>query len=224
VPRFLLAAASLVFIVSSCGGSAATTTVTAPEAEFPSVVVDRWLDALVAGDFAAANAVVEPVGAAVILAVENNWTMIETAALADTGLQGDLLESYWSSFRQSFGSLSSQRLDELTVGRSTEVTVDEVAYAAVAVSTPSAETVVMTRRRSNGTWEIDMVGTIGPAFVTLLRERAALIEDDAASERLLEAYRTVIVPSLRASAQIDSSNRSLAAELARLEAVLREVA
>lgn len=188
------------------------------------MVVDRWLDALVTRDFVAANAVVEPIGAAVILAVENNWTMVETAALADTGLQGDVLESYWSSFAEGFGALSGQSLDELTVGRSVEVDVDEVTYAAVTVSTPSAESVVMARRRSDGAWEVDMVGTVGPAFVTLLRERAALIEDDTASERLLEAYRTVIVPSLRASAQIDSSNRSLAAELARLEAVLREVA
>jgi hypothetical protein len=194
-----------------------------PAAEFPSVVVDRWLDALVTGDYAAANAVVEPVGAAVILGVENNWTMVETAALADTGLQGDVLTSYWSSFRESFGSFSDQALEALTVGRSTEVTVDDVSYAAVVVTASSSESVVMTRRRSDGAWEIDMVGTVGPAFVTLLRERAALLEEDPASQRLLEAYRTVIVPSLRASAQVDASNRSLAAELARLEAVLREV-
>ena len=220
VRRFI--ASSLALLLVACGGSGETTTTADAADALPPVVVDAWLTALASGDEAAAHGYVEPDGLAVMIGVENQWTVGETAALLESGLGAEVRRTYWSSFASGFSDFAGGSLDDVSVGRHREFTVDTVSFAEVMVTAAGVETPVITRRLDTGPWQVDLVATVGPAFTSLLRDFVTDVGDDDPT-RVITAYEEVVLPGLRAASQLDSADRGLAAELARLDAVLREV-
>ena len=208
----------IVMALASCGGGPAPTTTAAPK--FPSIVVDVWLDALAAGDYESAALHVEPVGAAIVLAIENDLSDEELAELLESGWTAELVESFWSSFREGFAVFSGTALGGLAVGRHTELAVGETTFAVVTVDVDGSDGWILTRADTAGVWRVDLLATMGGAFVPLVFDRVAMLGPGAAGDLIRRAIAGSALESLDAASLAYPEDVRLETEIARIRQLL----
>jgi len=216
--RSLLPTLVAVVLVAACGSDAAPTTTAAPA--FPSVVVDVWLDALNSGDYTTAAGHVEPVGAAIVLAVENGLSDDELAELLESGGTDELAATFWASFREDFALFAGVGLEDLVVGRHCDITVDGDSFASVSVDLDGEEGWVLTRAGRDGVWQVDLLATMGGAFVPLVFDRVATLGEGTAGDLIAEAISTTALASLDAAGVAYPDDVRLETETARIRLVL----
>lgn len=186
----------LALAAASCSGSDSD----AAAHENPERAVVAWFEAIDAGDTDTASASVHEGSLAIILGIENSLDDAETAAYLSEGVPRAVLDDYWTSFSDGFSEFASRPVSTLTVGASSTFDAEGDTFARVPVSGgASTESVVYTRMRDDGTWEVDLVATLGDGFVTLLADRysALAATEDAATIR--DAYTDIVVPGIWAA-------------------------
>ena len=210
-----LAVAVVLVIVTGCGGEAKVdTTTTGPQ--FPSIAVDAWLEALDGRDFAAAAALVEPVGSSLVLAIENGLGDEPLAELLESGWTEDLTVSFWSSCADEFPLFAGFDLGAIAVGRHFSLSVGSGEYAVVEVGSGSDLGWVITQRASSGAWQVDLLATLGGAFVPLVFDRVDDLGEGAAADLITRSVRTSALESLDAAATAYPDDIRLETEIARI--------
>jgi hypothetical protein len=221
--RRLLWRLSLVVLaaaVVACSGEPAPTTSSPPE--FPPVAVDRWLDALAGDDAAAVGRFVEPIGASIVLAIENDLSDDQLAGLIETGWPDALADRFWTSFRQEFGAFSEIPLDEFTVGRHIPLDVEGRSFAVVRIDAGGEQGRVVTRRTDTGEWTVDLLATLGGAFAPLVFQRITELGDGPAAELIRARLVDTVLPGLDAAAIAFPDDPRLPVETARIRRALGE--
>jgi hypothetical protein len=210
----------VVVLLAACRGGTAETTVAASDLE-PPQVVSGWLDALAGPDVAALEPLVEPVGLAVVAAVENDLRSDELVGLLTQGLSVDLATQYWTAFRDDFGAIHGEPISTVKVGELIPVP-DRDDYVAVAIATATSSGQIVLRHTDTG-WQIDFAATVGPALVGPLGEYLdSAISGEYASE-IAAAYSQAIIPGLDAAAALDVDDTNLAFETEYLRQVVSGV-
>lgn len=217
--RVLLCVA-IAALVAACGSDGGEEPQESTPA-FPSVAVDEWLDALVDGDTAGASASVEPVGVAIVLALENDLGDDQMAELLESGLSPQLEASFWSSFAADFTVFAGGPLDEVVVGRHADLATEQGSFAVVQIERGAGRGSVVTRGSPAGGWSVDLLATLGGAFAPLLFERLADVDPASAAGRvILDAMRRSGLESLEAGAAAAPDDERLAAEVERIRRLL----
>ena len=199
----------LIALLGSCGAGSAETTTTVAAA--PVEVVDAWLDAVAGPDLSALEPLVEPVGLAVVAAVENNLRSDELVGLLRNGMSDDLAMEYWAAFRDDFAVIGGEPWSALSAGEPVQVP-DSREHTAVAIVTASSEGRVILRQTDSG-WRIDFAATIGPALVGPLGNYLSSALGGDQAEVIATAYADAIVPGLDAAFALDPENSNLAFEV-----------
>jgi hypothetical protein len=208
----------MVMVLAACGGDPAPSTTSTPE--FPSIVVDAWLDAIGSGDYEAASTHVEPLGASIVLAIENELSDNELAELLESGWTPELTTSFWSSFRDDFVLFSGVSVGALVVGRHTDLSVDEHPFAVVTVDVDGTDGWILTRKNAAGAWQVDLLATMGGAFVPLVFDRVAALGADTAGDVIRRSLSESAIVSLDAAAIVYPDDIRLETEIARIRRVL----
>ncbi len=203
---------------AACGNEPAATTTAPPE--FPSVAVARWLDALGQDDYTGAATHVEPTGAAIVLAVENALSDDEFAELLESGWTETLATSFWSSFSQDFALFAGSGVDELVVGRHADLSTPTGTFAAVTVEVAGSEGLILTRRDAAGRWQVDLLASMGGAFVPLVFDRVVELGAGGAGDLIRSALADTALASLDAAAVAYPEDARLETEIARIRQVL----
>jgi hypothetical protein len=195
--RLLLCFVAVALVATACGtGDADEET---PHST-PEGAVVSWFDAVDTGDTVTASEAIHPESLALIFAIENN---IPTGTLADHlshGVPLEMQETYWASFGQGFTDFASKPLSTLTVGQASVFESDGEEFASVPISGgPGADSVVFVRKRADGTWEVDMVASLGDGFSKLLLDLYDELDASEAAVRVRLAYAEVVAPSMRAA-------------------------
>ena len=193
-------------------------TTTGPQ--FPSVAVDAWLEALADRDFAGAAELVEPVGSSIVLAVENGLGDEPLAEMLESGWSEDLTASFWSSFAEEFPLFAGFDLDDIAVGRHLPLPDAPGEYAVVEVGSGPDLGWVITRRTPSGAWQVDLLATLGGAFVPLVFDRVDDLGDGAAADLISNAIRTSALESLDAAAAAYPDDIRLETEIARIRQLI----
>lgn len=184
----------LVLVVAACGDGAEDTIAV------PSEVVAEWFEAVESGDAEKSADLVVDDSLALVLGVENQLSSEELATIVSDGVPPSVSSAYWNSFRDGFSSFAGRPLSTLAVGDYNEFEAEGAKYAAVAVTgTSGASTVVFTRFVDDGTWEVDLVATLGSGFVGHLREAHATIPTGDEGSAVRGAYREVVGPAMWAA-------------------------
>lgn len=187
---------------------------------FPATVVDEWLDALEAGDLTAVAALTEPIPLVLLAAVENDYTVAQTAALVAGGLPEDLFAQYWTSFRDNFEDFRGLPFAALEVGTAQQFQVEGVPYSAVEITSGLGGGEIVVRSSGPDMWRVDMVATVGEAFAARMRRLAQNIEPDAEGDVVRSSLLDFGLPGLKLALLLDPDNSTLGAEIDRLESVL----
>ena len=168
--------------------------------ENPERAVVAWFSAVDGGDAIAASSAINSESLALILGIENDLDPEVVADYLDTGVPLDIQAAYWSSFAAGFSEFSSRPISTLTVGESERFTAEGVEFASVPVSGGvGKDSVVIARMTGDGTWQVDLVASLGDGFAQLLASEYASLPGDEAGERVSLSYSTVVVPSLWAA-------------------------
>ncbi len=157
--------------------------------------------------------------ATILIAVENGFPVAETAALLEGGIPEGVAASYWRSFRSSFREFRGLPLSVLDVGDFQAIDVAGAEYAVVELSSPQAMSDIVTVRR-DARWTVDLVATFGPALVRSLRAVLDAALGDGAGEAVVAAYRSTVVPALRAAVELAPDDPLLRSELAAMEVLV----
>jgi len=168
--------------------------------ESPERAVVAWFEAVDSSDTAAAAQAVDDDSLAVILSIENDLDDETTAAYLDEGVPEPVQAAYWESFALGFSDFASRPISTLTVGESSELTVEGAAYASVPISSgANASSVVFTRQRDDGRWEVDLVATLSDGFSTLLVDEYEHLGSGEAADAIRTAYTDTVVPAFWAA-------------------------
>lgn len=168
--------------------------------ETPERAVVVWFDAIDGDDHEAASEAVHAESLALILGIENGLDSTTIAAYLDEGIPPAVQSAYWISFAEGFVEFASRPISTLTVGESTEFTVEAIEFASVPVRVgPGGESIVLTRQHEDGSWEVDLVASLGDGFATLLASGYELLPDDVSGDRVRLAFAETVVPSLWAA-------------------------
>jgi len=168
--------------------------------ENPERAVVTLFEAIDSGDTATASQATNPESLVLILGIENDLDAATMAEYLNEGVPLDVQAAYWSSFSAGFIEFSSRPISTLTVGESEPFTSDGVEFASVPVSGGAGGTsVVITRMTPEGAWQVDLVASLGDGFVNLLSTEYDSLPSDDDGDRVREAYKTVVVPSLWAA-------------------------
>ncbi|MDA2980045.1 MAG: hypothetical protein O3B42_09835 [Actinomycetota bacterium] len=199
--RLIIGFVAAAMTASACSGAAEEDVLQST----PEAAVVTWFDAVDAGDVAAASAAIHPETLALILAIENDVPMDQLARFLSEGVPDDLQTSYWNSFSIGFTDFAEKPLSTLTVGRAAVFVSNGEEFASVPISGgPGSDSVVIVRKRVDGTWEVDMVASLGDGFSKLLLDLYEELGSDEASARVRLAYSEVVAPSMWA-ALVDGS-------------------
>jgi len=210
-----------VLLVAGCSGDSSVPESTQPEAT-PVEIVDQWLEAMSVGDFASAESFVEPVGVAVIAAVESNLRSDELVGLLEGGFPADLRDDYWNGFRSGFETFSGADFDRIVVGTAESV-AGTSAFISVGLSAENMTGQVILRGTESG-WLIDMAATVGPALIGPLGEYLdAAIGGENAAE-IGTAFNDGIVPGLEAAVAQDPARTALSFETEYIRQLAAEAA
>ncbi len=205
----------MVLVAAGCGGDDADTT---EQSQFPTGSVRSWFDALESNDTAGSLELTYEASMLVVLAAENAMSLPEAATLLRRGATEESAQRYLGSFAQALRDRYGASLAEISVDGFTQL---GETYAAVAVTGKGAASIVA-RRAPGGLWQVDMVGTVGPALVSQIR---ALLEEPADgpdADTIRDVYRSDVLPALQAAALNDPENLGLASEIRLMESSLDE--
>lgn len=203
----------LLLAAAACGGDAADTT---EPSQFPTGSVRSWFDALEAGNTEDALELTYDTSMLVILSAENALDPGQVGSLLRRGAteesSAEYIGSFGSALRDRYGSsLSAVSVDGFTgIGEH---------YAAVEVTGEGGAT-IMLRQTAEGLWQVDLVGTVGPALIGQLRSLLESAGDGEDGDTIRDAFRDDVVPSLEAAADHDPQNLTLAAEIRAMKAEL----
>ncbi len=205
----------LVLVAAACGGGDAETT---EASQFPTGSVRSWFDALELNDTKSALELTFMTSMLVVLAAENDMSVADTATLLRRGATEDSAERYLGGFAQALRDRYGASLAEVTVDGFAQLSET---YAAVAVTGEGTASIV-TRRAPGGLWQVDMVGTVGPALVSQIRELLEEVEDGPDADTIRDVYRSDVLPALQAASLNDPENLGLASEIRVMESSLGE--
>ncbi len=201
--RAVLIVLAAVLIVA-CSGEAEEPV---PIADDPALVATEWLDAVAAGDTAAIETRIEPVGLAIVAAVENSLRSDETVVLIETGMTAELATQYWQRFRDGFATFAGSDLAAVAVGSEIPIPGSS-GYRAFELTADGAPGYIVLSEGDLG-WRVDFAATVGPTLIGPLSEylESALRGDFAAE--IATAYATAVVPALDAASALDPENTAL---------------
>ncbi len=199
--RLLIGFVAVTMVATACSSSGNQGTLPST----PEGVVVTWFDAVDAGDVDAAAASVHPESLALIFGIENSVSHEQLAEYLTNSLPKPLQETYWESFGRGFTEFADKPLSTLIVGEGDRYIAEGEEFASVPISGGAgADSVVITRRTGDGTWQIDMVATLADGFSTLLLDLFDELDASEASSRIRQAYAEVVAPALWA-AMVDGS-------------------
>lgn len=207
------AALITLILVAACGGGGAETT---ELSQFPTGIVRSWFDAFEADDVATATDLTSPAPMLIVLAAENAMPIDELAPLLRRGATAASSARYLTDFADALRIRYGGSLSAISVDGFSPLGED---YAAVAVTGDGKATIV-TRRNPGDSWQVDLVGTLGPALIGQIAELLDGAGDDPDGDTLREAYRMDVLPALEAALAHDPENFSLAAEIREIQSVL----
>ncbi len=199
-----------ILLLAACGDGEPPETIPLDQPE-PAEVVELWLQAVDDLDVSALEAVVEPVGLAVLAGAENQIRSDEMAGLIETGVTGGLAQGYWQSFRDDFEAIRDIDIASIVVGEERPV-ASNPDYVAVTISTPEQSSLVVLQKNYPVGWQIDMVATIGPGLASQLRTYLESALDGEFAEAIADAYRFAVVPGLDAAIPLNPENALLVFE------------
>ena len=166
----------------------------------PEGAVVTWFESIDAGDVEAASEAIHPESLALILAIENDISIEKLADHLSNGVPLNLQSSYWQSFSLGFTDFASKPISTLSVGQAERFVSEGEDFASVPISGgPGSDSVVIARMRADGTWEVDMVASLGDGFSKLLLDRYDELGSGAAATRVRLAYVEVVAPSMWAA-------------------------
>lgn len=203
----------ILLAVTACGGGAADTT---EPSQFPTGSVRSWFDLLDAGDMVAAQQLTFPESMLIVLAAENAMPIEELAPLLRRGATEESAARYLTKFADALRARYGGSLSAVSVDGFTQLGDN---YAAVAVTGDGSATIV-TRKSPDDLWQVDLVGTLGPAFIGQIGDLLDSAGDDADGETVRDTYRIDVLPALEAAAAHDPENFALAAEIREIQSVL----
>lgn len=194
--RFLLTIVVVALVVSACSGAADD-----PSGhDTPERAVVEWFGAIDTGDAVAASNSVNDDSLALILAIENDLDTSTTASYLEEGIPLGVERSYWESFADGFSAFAARPISTLTVGDSVPIDAEGHEYAAVAISGGAgAESIVFTRERTDGRWEVDVVATLADGFASLLADLYDELDSSEPSSTIRTAYAEVVLPAMWAA-------------------------
>ena len=208
-----LAAFSILLAIAACGGDSVDTS---EPSQFPTGSVRSWFDSFDAGDIAAAERLTQPESMLIVLAAENSLPVAELAPLLRRAATDDSAARYLTGFSDALRARYGGSLAEVTVDGFTQLGEN---FAAVTVTGEGTATIV-TRRNPDGLWQVDLVGTLGPALIVQIGDLLADAGEGPDANTLREVFRMDVLPALDAAAANDPENLTLAAEIRELKSVL----
>jgi hypothetical protein len=152
----------------------------------------------------------------VVLAAENAMPVEELAPLLRRGPTDESSAQYLADFADALRARYGGSLAAVSVDGFTQIGEN---YAAVAVTGDGGATIV-TRRSLEGLWQVDLVGTLGPALIGQIGDLLDGAGDDPDGDAIRDTYRTDVLPALEAAAAHDPENLALAAEIREIQSVL----
>jgi hypothetical protein len=195
--RTVVIVGAFALVIAACGGGSNDGSSPHPTAE-SSVVA--WFEAIESGDAQGAAKAVHPETLALIYGIENNVANDTLADYVSHGVPLALQESYWASFKAGFSEFAQKPLSTLIVGVAETFVSNGETFASVPISSGSAgETAVIVRERPDGTWEVDLVATLGDGFSTFLLDKYAELGSSESDTRLRLAYAEVVGPAMWAA-------------------------
>lgn len=210
-----LAVVLAVFALFGAGCGAGGTTTTEPS-QFPTGSVRSWLNSLEAGDSAAALELTFEESMLVVLAAENDMPAEVIGPLLRRGATEESAAAYISEFTEALRTRYGGSLADVTVDGFEQL---DGIYAAVTVTGDSGASII-TRRAPGGLWQIDLVGTLGPALITQLRDLLESAPADEDGNTIRAVYESGVVPSLEAASASDPENLALASQIRAIKGVL----
>jgi hypothetical protein len=207
VRTYLLA---LILLLGACD-SGEPTEASLLESPDPAAVVEQWFEAVANVDGEGlGSGLVEPIGLAVVAGVENRVRSSELVALVESGVEGQLADGYWRSFRDNFEVFRGVDIAEIIVGDEQRIPLPD--HVAVEVGTSDQSALVLLRASELVGWQIDMVATFGPGLVGQLRQYLESALNGQYAEPIAEAYRFAVIPGLDAALAVDPGNTTLVFE------------
>jgi hypothetical protein len=194
--RILALAAAVALIAVACSSSETTPT----GHDTPERAVVAWFEAIDAGDATTASESIHPDSLALILGIENALPVDVTAQYLTDGVPLELQVGYWRSFAEGFADFASRPVSTLTFGKATPFTSEGIEFASVPISSgPATESVVIARMREDGSWEVDMVASLGDGFANLLLAAFENLPEGTDADIVRAAFNDTVVPSLWAA-------------------------
>lgn len=218
IPLVLLLASA----VAACSGDRAVDEAAPVEVEYPASVVRLWIDTLADARFDDAHALVEPLGLAVVVAVENDLTTDQLATFVEDGVAPELVAAYWSSFGEAFEAFRGLPLASVVVGDTEELSIEGVSYSAVEISSGEVSGEVIARQQEDGAWQVDMVGTVGAGLAGPMGDYLVNALTSATGEPIAQAFETAVVPGLSAALERNPINRQLVFDIEFIVQVLAQ--
>jgi hypothetical protein len=189
-----------VLLIAVVAASCSSTSAPDEALSTPEGAVVTWFEAIDSGDVEAASLAIHPESLALIFAIENDIPIETLAGYLSNGVPLDLQSSYWQSFSVGFTDFAEKPISTLSVGQAERFVSEGEDFASVPISGgPGADSVVIARMRADGTWEVDMVASLGDGFSKLLLERYDELGSDEAAVRVRLAYVEVVAPSMWAA-------------------------
>ena len=213
--RIILALTIIAVGLAGCGDDGGGTT---EPSQFPTGSVRSWFDALQAGDAAAALELTHRQSMLIVIAVENGLADAELGPLLRRGVTDESAAEYIADFAAALQASYAENLEDVSVDDFS--TVGET-YAAVGV-TGDGPAWIITRRAPGGLWQVDLVGTLGPALIAQLRELLEGVGDSDDADSIRKAFRDDVMPALEAAAAVDPENLALSSEMRAMERLLEE--
>ena len=213
--RIILALTIIAVGLAGCGDDGGGTT---EPSQFPTGSVRSWFDALQAGDAAAALELTHRQSMLIVIAVENGLAEAELGPLLRRGVTDESAVEYIADFAAALQASYGENLEGVSVDDFS--TVGET-YAAVGV-TGDGPAWIITRRAPGGLWQVDLVGTLGPALIAQLRELLEGVGDSDDADSIRKAFRDDVMPALEAAAAVDPENLALSSEMRAMERLLEE--
>jgi len=196
VLRYVVFALALSLVAAAC-----STSEPAPVGlDTPERAVVSWFKAIDSGDVEAASASIDQNSLALILGIENSLPIESTVAYLTEGVPVEVQESYWESFAEGFREFASRPISTLTVGQANIFESEGEQFGVVPISGgPASGSVVISRMRADGSWEVDMVATLGDGFVTLLQSAFEGLPQGEDGDTVRLAYVNTVVPGMWAA-------------------------
>ncbi len=168
--------------------------------ENPERAVIAWFEAIDNGNAVGASNAIHSETLALILGIENGLDAAAIATYLDDGVPLETQAAYWASFADGFVEFASRPVSTLTVGESERFTSEGFEFASVPVGGGvGSGSVVITRMRDGGSWEVDLVASLGDGFAQLLAGEYDGLPNDEVGDRVRLAYAETVVPSLWAA-------------------------